>query len=141
MIIQVGQSIGVAADDRDPHRRLDPRRAAAAHAGPQRLAALQRAPSARAAFRRARSLDGVLVIFGGALLITPGFLTDILGILLLLPPTRAVFRRLLVRRFTQQRVVVSGRRRAASGAPADRARQDYDVDGTAVERDDLRLQP
>src|SRR3954452_13302699 len=33
-------------------------------------------------------IDGVLVIFGGAFLITPGFLTDILGILLLLPPTR-----------------------------------------------------
>ena len=33
-------------------------------------------------------LDGVLVIFGGAFLITPGFLTDIVGLLLLLPPTR-----------------------------------------------------
>jgi UPF0716 protein FxsA len=44
-------------------------------------------------------LDGVLVIFGGALLLTPGFLTDILGIVFLLPPTRAVVRRLLVRRF------------------------------------------
>src|ERR687884_523552 len=33
-------------------------------------------------------LDGVLVIFGGALLLTPGFLSDILGLLLLLPPTR-----------------------------------------------------
>src|SRR5215213_11407931 len=42
--------------------------------------------------------DGVLVIFGGAFLITPGFLTDIIGILLLLPPTRAVFRRWLIRR-------------------------------------------
>ena len=33
--------------------------------------------------------DGVAVIFGGAFLITPGFLTDILGFVLLLPPTRA----------------------------------------------------
>src|SRR5919107_2090136 len=41
--------------------------------------------------------DGVLVIFGGALLITPGFLTDILGLLLLIPPTRAVIRRLGMR--------------------------------------------
>ena len=32
--------------------------------------------------------DGVLVIFGGAFLITPGFLTDVIGLLLLLPPTR-----------------------------------------------------
>src|SRR3954453_8935022 len=32
-------------------------------------------------------LDGVLVIFGGALLLTPGFVTDIFGLLFLLPPT------------------------------------------------------
>src|SRR4051812_21000835 len=42
--------------------------------------------------------DGVLVIFGGAFLITPGFITDIVGVLLLLPPTRSVFRRMLIRR-------------------------------------------
>src|ERR687892_1267479 len=42
-------------------------------------------------------LDGVMVIFGGAFLITPGFLTDVLGLLLLLPPTRALTRGLLVR--------------------------------------------
>lgn len=38
--------------------------------------------------------DGAMIIFGGALLLTPGFLTDILGITLLLPPGRAVVRRL-----------------------------------------------
>src|SRR5919107_5929746 len=52
-------------------------------------------------------LDGVLVIFGGALLLTPGFVTDILGVLLLLPPTRAVIRGVLVRRLLP-RMVVSG---------------------------------
>jgi UPF0716 protein FxsA len=36
--------------------------------------------------------DGVLVIFGGALLITPGFITDVLGLILLIPPTRALVR-------------------------------------------------
>src|SRR3954449_4799532 len=40
-------------------------------------------------------LDGVLVIFGGALLLTPGFLTDILGLVFLLPPSRAIVRRVL----------------------------------------------
>src|SRR5918912_4597740 len=49
-------------------------------------------------------LDGVLVIFGGALLLTPGFLTDVLGLLFLLPPTRAGVRRLLVRRFAGRMV-------------------------------------
>src|ERR687897_787077 len=37
--------------------------------------------------------DGVLIIFGGALLLTPGFLSDIAGLLFLLPPTRALIRR------------------------------------------------
>ena len=39
--------------------------------------------------------DGALVILGGALLLTPGFATDLFGLLCLLPPTRAVLRRLL----------------------------------------------
>jgi UPF0716 protein FxsA len=52
-------------------------------------------------------LDGVLVIFGGALLLTPGFATDLLGALLLVPPTRTVIRGVLVRRLLP-RMVVSG---------------------------------
>src|SRR5918999_2799892 len=43
-------------------------------------------------------IDGVLVIFGGAFLITPGFLTDIVGLALLIPPTRSVVRRAVERR-------------------------------------------
>lgn len=41
--------------------------------------------------------DGALVVLGGAFLITPGFLTDVVGVLCLLPPTRALLRRLLTR--------------------------------------------
>src|SRR4051812_49841913 len=52
-------------------------------------------------------LDGALVIFGGALLLTPGFLTDILGIVLLLPPTRALVRGVVARRVLP-RLVVTG---------------------------------
>jgi UPF0716 protein FxsA len=79
-------------------------------------------------------LDGVLVIFGGALLLTPGFISDVAGLLLLLPPTRAVVRRLLVRHFSDRLVV------RAFGHPAGRRRRpsDYDVDGTAVEVDPER---
>lgn len=43
-------------------------------------------------------LDGVAVIFGGALLLTPGFITDVVGLLLLLPPSRALIRQLAARR-------------------------------------------
>ena len=74
-------------------------------------------------------LDGALVIFGGALLLTPGFITDILGLLLLLPPTRALVRTLLVRRFAHRMVVAATR--PASAGPAAR----YDVEGTAVDVD------
>jgi UPF0716 protein FxsA len=38
-------------------------------------------------------IDGVLVLTGGILLVAPGFVTDFLGLLMLLPPTRALFRR------------------------------------------------
>lgn len=34
--------------------------------------------------------DGALILFGGALLLTPGFVTDAFGLVLLLPPTRAL---------------------------------------------------
>ena len=37
-------------------------------------------------------LDGVLILMAGVVLLTPGFVTDALGILLLLPPTRAIVR-------------------------------------------------
>jgi UPF0716 protein FxsA len=43
-------------------------------------------------------VDGALVLFAGALMITPGFLSDCLAILLLLPPSRAVVRRAVLRR-------------------------------------------
>jgi UPF0716 protein FxsA len=43
-------------------------------------------------------VDGALVLLAGALMITPGFLSDILAIFLLLPPTRAVVRGVVLRR-------------------------------------------
>src|ERR671929_1202527 len=66
-------------------------------------------------------LDGALVVFGGALLVTPGFISDVLGLLLLLPPTRAVVRRVLVRRVGRRVLEGSrgGRPRRSSGPPGD----------------------
>ena len=83
-------------------------------------------------------LDGVLVIFGGALLLTPGFATDIAGLLLLVPPTRAVVRRVLVRRFAHRMIVSAG---AAAAGRTRAPGRGYDVDGTAtrVEPDPRRL--
>lgn len=44
-------------------------------------------------------LDGVSVLVGGTLLLTPGFITDIMGILLLAPPTRKFFKILMLKAF------------------------------------------
>lgn len=38
-------------------------------------------------------VDGLIILIGGALLITPGILTDIVGFSTLIPPARAVLRR------------------------------------------------
>jgi UPF0716 protein FxsA len=80
-------------------------------------------------------LDGVLVIFGGAFLITPGFLTDIVGLLLLLPPTRIVMRR-LVTRAMGGRLMIS-----VANAGGRRRRRRYDVEGTATETGDDPFDP
>src|SRR3954470_14331888 len=51
--------------------------------------------------------DGLMIAIGGTLLLTPGFVTDIFGVLLLLPPTRAIARRLL-RGYAGHRFLVVG---------------------------------
>ena len=80
-------------------------------------------------------IDGVLIIFGGAFLITPGFLTDIIGLILLIPPTRAGVRR-IARRTIERRTVVGVAGQAVRGARRSRDRPvDYDVEGTASEVD------
>ncbi|WP_174729567.1 FxsA family protein [Mesobacillus harenae] len=42
-------------------------------------------------------LDGICILVGGTLLLTPGFITDAIGFMLLAPPTRIFFKRLLMR--------------------------------------------
>jgi len=81
-------------------------------------------PPAREAF------DGALVILGGAFLLAPGFITDVLGLSLLLPPTRALYRRFIVHsvlgRTPAGRVAMFASRRARPQPPSD-------VEGTAHE--------
>jgi len=74
-------------------------------------------------------VDGVLIIFGGALLLTPGFISDIFGLLFLIPPTRAVMRRLLVRRGMLKLVgAMPGTASPPNGRP-------HDIEGSAVDID------
>lgn len=44
-------------------------------------------------------IDGVLILVAGAVLITPGVLTDLFGFLCLIPAARSVFKRYLRQRF------------------------------------------
>src|SRR4051794_14631086 len=84
-------------------------------------------------------VDGVLVIFGGAFLITPGFIPDIIGIPLLLPATRGLYRRFLVRRGTRFLGISFVPGRAGRRPPPSNG--DFDVEGTAVDVDQPRLDP
>jgi UPF0716 protein FxsA len=65
------------------------------------------------------------VVFGGAFLITPGFITDVIGALLLVPPTRSLFRRLLIRRLGRRIQIRTSRRNGRA----------YDFEGTATDYD------
>ena len=48
-------------------------------------------------------LDGLLIFLAGMTLLTPGFLTDICGLLILLPVTRNMFKRWLRKKFDEWR--------------------------------------
>jgi UPF0716 protein FxsA len=74
-------------------------------------------------------LNGALVLLGGLLLVVPGFLTDVVGLVLLFPPTRAAVRPLLARNL-HSRVFVRAAR--FTGQP-------YDIDSTAHDIDQPRL--
>ena len=84
--------------------------------------------------------DGAMIFFASALMLTPGFLTDVVGLALLIPPIRAILRPPLIRAF-RSRVEVRtagmgsgigggipgfGRRGPAAG------RDVYDVSGAAA---------
>jgi UPF0716 protein FxsA len=71
-------------------------------------------------------LDGALVLLGGLLLIVPGFITDGLGLVLLLGPSRSLTGRAITRNL-QSRVV----RAATRFSGPDRSA--YDVDSTATD--------
>lgn len=78
--------------------------------------------------------DGLMIAVGGTLLLTPGFVTDIFGLALLIPPSRAVLRRLLRRVAARRFLVVGAASRMPPGRPPS-AGPSYDYEGTAEEID------
>jgi UPF0716 protein FxsA len=79
----------------------------------------------------AHLVDGGLVLLAGMLLVIPGFVTDALGIVLLLPPVRALVRGRLGRRFRVQVATYGPRTRPRDGDA-------IDVDGGPSRRSDWR---
>jgi len=79
--------------------------------------------------------DGAMIIAGGAFLLAPGFITDAIGLLLLLPPTRAAFRG-LVARMARRRVTVAPRIIFFGGGHRGAPPPPYDVEGSAREVDE-----
>jgi len=94
VIVQVGQAIGalwtilLLVVDSVVGAWLVRREGARAWAALREAIGSGRMPSRELA-------DGALILIGGTLMLAPGFVTDVWGLLLVLPPTRPVFRRLL----------------------------------------------
>ncbi len=92
------------------------------------LAVAGRRPSA------GEAIDGALGFLGAVLLAVPGFVTDALGVLLLLPFTRRLVRRRISRHYAARLMSFSARvGRFAPGST--RATRPADVESTAVEDD------
>ncbi len=91
------------------------------------------------------TFDGAMIVVGGAFLLAPGFITDVIGFALLVPPTRALMRglvaRLATRRIAFGWTVASPPPPRGTPPPGTGARHPgpsraYDYEGTAHEVDE-----
>lgn len=85
--------------------------------------------------------DGLLIAIGGTLLLTPGFVTDVFGAILLIPPTRALVRRLMGG-YVGRRFLIMGMPGPGGGpeGPVDPGRgYDYDATAEEIDAEDPRL--
>ena len=130
VVIKVAEAIGILLTIVLLAAALAGRDRAGASRGPGRVAPPRRRDHGRSPPGR-EVLDGALVVAGGALLIIPGFISDVIGLGLLVPPGRALAR-VTVLRNLRSRVVVRAGRMAGGG-------QGYDVDSTATDLDSTRL--
>lgn len=90
----------------------------------QGLATLERARAQldRGELPKDELFDGLCLLIAGACLLTPGFFTDVLGLLLFIPPFRQFLRRFFaayVRRSGRARVIIDGEELR----PGERSRQ------------------
>ena len=92
-------------------------------------------------------LDGGLILIAGVLMLTPGFITDVIGLLLLFPLTRPIIRRLFFRRIVNQPFSAPGSNTDQStfnfnrGSFFHMGNSDIDIVDLRREDDDLRDPP
>ncbi|MEC7878915.1 MAG: FxsA family protein [Actinomycetota bacterium] len=92
-------------------------------------------------------LDGGLILIAGVLMLTPGFITDVIGLLLLFPLTRPIIRRLFFRRIVNQPFSAPGSNTDQSafnfnsGSFFHMRNSDIDIVDLRREDDDLRDPP
>jgi UPF0716 protein FxsA len=82
--------------------------------------------------------DGALILVGGTLMLSPGFVTDLFGILLILPLTRPAARRLLsavIGRRLLSATVLGNARHPGPGAPRGSSGSGPVIRGEVVDED------
>jgi UPF0716 protein FxsA len=89
-----------------------------------------RQASAQGRLPHAEIVDGLMILVAGALLLSPGFFTDLVGFFILIPPVRAALRGMGVAYLMQRIIVPSG----AADRPAAASRDPGLADGLAEGR-------
>ena len=81
-------------------------------------------------------MDGFLILFAGAVLLTPGFVTDLWGLLILFPPTRAIFKAAIKHRLEQHVVLYQQQGGDPFGMRPDRGAPFQVIDVTELDDDE-----
>jgi UPF0716 protein FxsA len=85
--------------------------------------------------------DGAAILVAGAFLISPGFITDALGFLLLIPSVRGLIHKMLWKRIAGRMTVFTVNRQTMSGVWADRTGSPGGRRGDVIDIDDVELFP
>ena len=80
-------------------------------------------------------VDGLLILIAGVLLMTPGMITDLAGFVLLVPISRRLFRRWLIRYFSKRIQTMVMGQLAPQGEPAVGEAEEGVFEGTVVDRE------
>ena len=76
--------------------------------------------------------DGALILIGGTFMLSPGFVLDIVGVLLIVPLTRPLFRRILARIVTKRLTIIGPLPGGMPGRPGNTTRPGPGSQGPVV---------